>query len=538
MTPAYNMAQLEADLPFCFNQPSVCIAEYGLERTMKIGLIIVTLAINPINLLESIVGTKRNTRFYIVNHGQDDKIRYYLENFCAIHDGVFIHIGENRGLARSWNEAIKYSIDDGCDISILLNDDLLFVDDGFEKFCKFIEHTPSFDLAMLYGLETGESSYAGAMHYQGFACVALSQKCIDKVGYLDEFFAPAYFEDMDYLHRAKLLNAQIIVSSECLVHHERSSTGRSDPQLLEHLNVRYAVNAAYYRQKWGGDPDSETFPHPFNNENNSATITWSDRTAPYTIGANSMDNELPPHLAAHSDIHYTTFLQRLCEKRNTQTYLEVGVSTGELFSRMKCDHGVAVDPSFALTTNIANNKTRVSVFQMTSDRFFKSEATKIFKDAAPDLVFLDGMHTFEYLLRDFYNAEALCDRSSLIILHDCIPLNAEMTIRSLDESVRKGQGTPYSNYWTGDVWKIIPILSEYRPDLKMIFVPCPPSGLVCISNLDPHSTILQDAYFEVLQKYRPLKSDFKAVQELHEAIALTGTNVILHEYDSSLYFKM
>ncbi len=33
-------------------------------------------------------------------------------------------------------------------------------------------------------------------------------------------------------------------------------------------------------------------------------------------------------------------------------------------------------------------------------------------------------------------------------------------------------------YWTGDVWKLIPILQRYRPDLQLTLFDAPPSGLV------------------------------------------------------------
>ena len=41
---------------------------------------------------------------------------------------------------------------------------------------------------------------------------------------------------------------------------------------------------------------------------------------------------------------------------------------------------------------------------------------------AVDLVFIDGLHLFEFALRDFFNAEAWCSRTSTIVLHDCVPI--------------------------------------------------------------------------------------------------------------------
>ncbi len=73
------------------------------------------------------------------------------------------------------------------------------------------------------------------------------------------------------------------------------------------------------------------------------------------------------------------------------------------------------------------------------------------------------MHQFEFLVRDFYNAEKLCSKNSLIIMHDCLPLNEEMAHRDIITSVEIGKNSKFPNYWTGDVWKIIPILKNTAP---------------------------------------------------------------------------
>ena len=44
----------------------------------------------------------------------------------------------------------------------------------------------------------------------------------------------------------------------------------------------------------------------------------------------------------------------------------------------------------------------------------------------PDIAFLDGMHRAEYLLRDFMNTERFSHERTLILLHDCLPVNARM----------------------------------------------------------------------------------------------------------------
>ena len=41
-----------------------------------------------------------------------------------------------------------------------------------------------------------------------------------------------------------------------------------------------------------------------------------------------------------------------------------------------------------------------------------------------DLAFIDGMHHFEFALRDFINVEKYCSADSIILIHDVYPIDA------------------------------------------------------------------------------------------------------------------
>ena len=93
--------------------------------------------------------------------------------------------------------------------------------------------------------------------------------------------------------------------------------------------------------------------------------------------------------------------------------------------------------------------------------------------------FIDGMHHFEYALRDFINIESLCNRDSLIFVHDCFPIDAR--------SAERDQST---GFWSGDIWRLIVLLKKYRPDLAIYTLGAPPTGLGLITHLDPASQVL------------------------------------------------
>jgi hypothetical protein len=198
--------------------------------------------------------------------------------------------------------------------------------------------------------------------------------------------------------------------------------------------------------------------------------------------------------AAAKGMDYRDFLDALHARLRFDWYLEIGSRNGR--SLDKCSSPtIAVDPKFRIRHDIARNKPQLHLFQETSDAFFGAGRLKSLQ-AKPGFSFLDGMHLFEFLLRDFMNTEAASTPQSVIALHDCVPFGHGMTTRDLDNIPRGA--------WTGDVWKLIPILQEYRPDLKLEVLDCAPTGLVILSGLSPRNRALSRAYDRILAEYRDL----------------------------------
>lgn len=208
---------------------------------------------------------------------------------------------------------------------------------------------------------------------------------------------------------------------------------------------------------------------------------------------------------------YTEFFDRLHADLHVDWYMEIGCRAGRSFAPVR-SKTIAVDPFFKAETNIIGAKPRLFVFQETSDDFFASGFMKTNKIKL-SFSFLDGMHLFEFLLRDFINAEAASLAKGVIAMHDCCPFTERMQTRDLD-NLPPGA-------WTGDVWKIIPILQEYRPDLKITVLGCRPTGLVMVSNLKPASTVLKDNYDEIIRRFTPLDLESHGVAKFYDSFAYT-----------------
>src|ERR1700722_5023450 len=196
--------------------------------------------------------------------------------------------------------------------------------------------------------------------------------------------------------------------------------------------------------------------------------------------------------------HYIQFLQFLHDQLRPKTYFEIGTLTGNTLKLSKCK-SVAIDPKFSITGDVIGTKQAVHFIQDTSDSFFRASDPASLLGDLIDVVFLDGMHIFEYLLRDFINTERFCKPNSIVLLHDCLPPHPWNALRSARDERRKATENP--DWWTGDVWKIIPALRKYRPHLSIHVLDCAPTGLVIITNLDPTSSSLKDSYYAIVEEY-------------------------------------
>ncbi len=238
----------------------------------------------------------------------------------------------------------------------------------------------------------------------------------------------------------------------------------------------------------------------------------------------------------HRGHSYYEFMGQLSQKRSVKRYFEIGVNEGKLMSFIHADIAVGVDPEFVLSANVAANKQETHLVRKTSDRFFQDIDFRNTYGGPPELCFLDGYHTFDFLLRDFMNTEAISASTSLICMHDCLPLDEVMTIRSYAAWSAATVGTKFQGAWTGDVWKIIPILQRYRPDLKLVATSSPPTGVVCVTNLKPGNSTLRTNYLDIVKEFGLIDNSRAQIEKMYESTKITETADILTEMENTLHF--
>ena len=187
-------------------------------------------------------------------------------------------------------------------------------------------------------------------------------------------------------------------------------------------------------------------------------------------------------------MRYLAFLNQVHAKLRPETYLEIGVRNGTSLALSKA-RTVGIDPAYHLTAEISCD---LRLFRTSSDEYFSRADPLAPTDGRPfDLAFIDGLHIFEFALRDFINAERHSSAKTLIIFDDVLP-------RNRDEAAR----VRHTRAWTGDVYSIIAVLARYRPELTVMPVNTTPTGLLLVLGLDPHNRTLADHYDEILAEYR------------------------------------
>jgi hypothetical protein len=195
---------------------------------------------------------------------------------------------------------------------------------------------------------------------------------------------------------------------------------------------------------------------------------------------------------------YFRVLERIHAHLRPRNYIEIGIWKGKSLRLARpATLALGVDPAPQLKVAPGPN---VHLFPETSDDFFaKHDVVAELAGRRLELALIDGMHHFEYALRDFMNLERVSDPQSIVLVHDCCPLDAQ--------SAQRERTTVF---WSGDVWRMIVLLRKYRPDLSVHTIAAPPTGLGIILNLDPSSQTLAQNFDAIVAE--GLALDYAALE--------------------------
>lgn len=138
-----------------------------------------------------------------------------------------------------------------------------------------------------------------------------------------------------------------------------------------------------------------------------------------------------------------SIINELITKFGYKNYLEIGVDSGILITKVNCENIVGVDP---------NPESKATIHK-TSDDFFATN-TMMF-----DICFIDGLHEHHQVYRDAINCLKFLKKGGIILFHDMMPT---------DELCAK---VPMEvELWTGDCYHAFVQLRTERKDLEMFVI--------------------------------------------------------------------
>lgn len=186
---------------------------------------------------------------------------------------------------------------------------------------------------------------------------------------------------------------------------------------------------------------------------------------------------------------YYGLLRRIHELRQPDLYVEIGVHEGHSLAFVQPGTRiVGVDPA----PKVAEPPPDTTIVAETSDDFFANPAA--LRGEAIDLAFADGLHLWEQTLRDVANLEQHSAPASVILIHDCNPIDEVTAARERTTAI-----------WSGDVWKTVVALRRFRPDLSVVTADVEPTGLAIVTQLDPTNRVLFDQFDEIVNDIDQLR---------------------------------
>jgi GT2 family glycosyltransferase len=161
-----------------------------------------------------------------------------------------VHNVSNVGFSGSVNQIIRQNTD--CPYWCILSVDWHPKSGQLKKLAKRLEDP----YLRIVGILCDETQ-------NGYSSMVITPELLYEVGYLDENFFPAYYEDNDHRYRMKLAGLEWEYFP-LKYDHIVSSTLKSSSEFQKKNQKTFAENGRYYIEKWGGLPGQEKYETPFN----------------------------------------------------------------------------------------------------------------------------------------------------------------------------------------------------------------------------------------------------------------------------------
>lgn len=175
-----------------------------------------------------------------------------IENGCVTDYGNRLHIPTNSGVAKGYNAGLKHFMAGTGKYAILCNNDVRVDRSMVSHLVRTAEEEGDCGIVAprifyygtnrvwfdggLFGEWTGVTRHEGIRkigppdgkvketQWASGCCLLIKRECIERIGYLDESYSPAYSEDADYCFRARAAGFKVMVNPKARMWHKISQS--------------------------------------------------------------------------------------------------------------------------------------------------------------------------------------------------------------------------------------------------------------------------------------------------------------------------
>lgn len=199
---------------------------------------------------EAVASLPAHRHLILIDNGSTDGTREWALSGEVDKPLTYMRRDHNMGVAKSWNLGIRTAFDLGFDPVLVMNNDVVLATDTIPALLKWHEKTRGFVTAVtvaarnaLYVLRREEDMQLPP----DFSCFLISKEIVERVGWFDEEYYPAYFEDADYDVRLEIAGVTRGCCRDAVAVHFGSRTIHEGG--LDHREG-FERNRKRYTKKW------------------------------------------------------------------------------------------------------------------------------------------------------------------------------------------------------------------------------------------------------------------------------------------------
>ncbi|WP_165864235.1 glycosyltransferase [Capsulimonas corticalis] len=343
------------------------------------------------------IRTRHPYQLYVIDDYSDEPMKSWLASRPDII--TFTDPPGSTGLAWNWNLGISAALADGCTQVLVINNDILLHPQAIDRMAARLGRG---DLVLVTGDDiaprcnapkdvfTWDPAEEREDHHLDFSCFMLGEQAIRRVGWFDEGFLGAYFEDNDYYARLVRADEQALRLYCAPYFHHSMRTVNNNPKTQPLIQQRAGRNAEYFRTKWGRMPAgtredmlSEYSAFPFGREADQDRDTQARRLEQLFWTAVDTPSDINDHLE---------MLYRLAS--SVHDVAEIGVGMAQSTCALAYTHPRKLRV-YEVPRTAANVRVEYAA-RLSGIDFERIPAEgEVVRPESTDLLFIDGLHDEE-----------------------------------------------------------------------------------------------------------------------------------------------